>query len=378
MLNAHPLIIGSVLAICGFLCRLHYASGFYLNPDEAIHYFIAAQPDSPGAVQQGWLDFYHSTLRVAHPPLFILALREILHFGDSEWLLRLVPVVAGAVFPLFVMLWVRRFACNAAALCAQLLLTFSPTLTDLSAELRGYTLAFLFLSIALLLLEVALERGSKIYMTWFHVFLGLAILTEYAVGWFVAASGLYVLLRLWRDKKPDDIWIEWMAGQAGLLGVYAFLYVEQISKWPQNGVLSDPVHTWLSPAFLQSGQHVLSFVRRGSLNQFRYLLGVGWLAPFAVAVFAFGLYRLLRNHKPLHAMLLLLPLCFACLGGICHIFPFGLTRHTSVLGIAIATGFGIGAAAIARNRMLPMVAAALVLIPAWNWFDGDSGLSMPR
>ena len=82
-------------------------------------------------------------VKVAHPPLFLLALKGVLHFGCSELAFRSIPVLAGILFPLFVMRWVRRRAGDAAGLCALLLLTFSPSLAGLSAEVRAYTLAFL-------------------------------------------------------------------------------------------------------------------------------------------------------------------------------------------------------------------------------------------
>ena len=86
---------------------------------------------------------------------------------------------------------------------AQLMLTFSPTLIDLSSEVRAYILAFLFLSTSLVFLEKALDHSRMGYMIWFHVFLYLAILTEYCVAWYAAALGVYAMLRLW---KKSCVW----------------------------------------------------------------------------------------------------------------------------------------------------------------------------
>src|SRR5262250_1039945 len=121
------------------------------------------------------------------------------------------------------MLWLRRFTSNAAALCAQLLLTFSPSLILLSAEVRAYTLAFLFLSISLLLLEDALDKGSRRRMIWFHVFLCLSILSEYCVVWFVGALGVYALLRLWKAHAAKSLAAVWALGQVLAVCLYLFL-----------------------------------------------------------------------------------------------------------------------------------------------------------
>jgi uncharacterized membrane protein len=257
-LEAHACGVGVALVICGFLCRLRHASGFYLNPDEAFHYWLAAQPDWPG-----WMKFAKQD---AHPVLFYLILRAMLAFGHSEWVLRLVPIAAGALFPWFVMIWVRRFASTAAALCAQLLLTFSPTLLDLSTEVRGYSLAFLFLAIALVLLDTALDRPSKARMAWFHVFLWLAILSEECVVWFVVAAGVYALARLYRERRlGSGLGIVWVAGQAATLFLLAFLILTLVSDWKGKGV----VDGWLSAAFRQPGQGVLAFARHETINQFK-------------------------------------------------------------------------------------------------------------
>ena len=109
-------------------------------------------------------------------------------FGHSEVLLRLVPAICGSLFPWVVMLWMQEIVGNAAALSAQLLLTFSPALIGLSAEVRAYTLAFLLFAIALLLLENSLVRGSKFSMIWFTSF---CILRSYRN---IPSPGLWAVL----------------------------------------------------------------------------------------------------------------------------------------------------------------------------------------
>jgi hypothetical protein len=378
LLNEHPLSTGLALAVCGLLWRLHYTAGLYLNPDEALHYLVAMQNGPDRAAQHGWVGFYGSTLRVAHPPIFIWILRGMLQFGNAEWILRLAPMIAGALFPWFAMLWVRQFAGNAAGLFTQLFLTGSPALISLSCEVRAYTVAFLFLTVALWLLEIALSQGDKICMALFPVFLNLSILTEYCVMWMVIAAGCYALLRLWKQPAGKDLWIIWLAGQAGTIGVYALLYIFQVSKWRSDGMVEDAVSGWLSPAFLQPGGHVINFAIRGSMNQFLYVLGKHSLVPFGIAAFIFGLYRLIKIQRRFHVPLLLIPICLACLAGIFHVFPYGNSRHTAVLDITLAAGFGCACAAITRNRMLPILAAALLIVPIWNLRALDDNMQIPR
>jgi 4-amino-4-deoxy-L-arabinose transferase-like glycosyltransferase len=372
LLNRHARIVGGIIALCGLLWRLYYGSHFYLNPDEAMHYTVAA--DS----WHGLVGFYRNAARLFHPPLFIPVLQSLLLFGRSEWILRLVPVISGALFPWFIALWVQRLAGNAAALSAQLLLTFSPALISLSAEVRGYTLAFLFLSICLLLLEKALEKGSSRYMVCFHVFLYLAILTEYCVAWFVVSLGIYALLRLCTKSASRSLRTTWVLGQGFALGLYVFLYFTQLARPSPDAGLAGIYSTWLQQAFPKSHENLVGFALKATYRQFIYMLQIRWLAMIGAIAFPYGLYRLWRDKSPLHALLLVLPFCLACLGAIFHLFPYGDTRHTAFLGLSIAAVLGIAIASVARNRMLPISVVAVPMIFTWNVLSADPSLSVPR
>jgi 4-amino-4-deoxy-L-arabinose transferase-like glycosyltransferase len=372
LLNRCARNVGGIVALCGLLWRLYNGSHFYLNPDEAMHFTVAADH------WHGLMGFYRNATRLFHPPLFIPVLQGMLVFGRSEWILRLVPAISGALFPWLIALWVQRLTGSAAALCAQLLLTFSPALISLGAEVRAYTLAFLFLSICLLLLDEALEHGSSRYMAWFHVFLCLAILTEYCVAWFVVSLGIYALLRLSMTPTPRSLRTTWILGQAVALSLYAFLYFTQIARPAPDAGLTGLYSTWLSQAFPQSHQHLLVFALKGTYRQFTYLLQLRLLAAIAVIAFPFGLYRLWKDKSPLHALLLVLPFCVACLGAIFHLFPYGDTRHTAFLGLSIAAVLGTAIARMARNRMLPILILSLPMIFIWNTLAPDPSLTVPR
>ncbi len=370
-LNRHASLVGIALVICGFLWRYFYSSNFYLNPDESLHYAVAAHD------WHGWAGFYKNATRVVHPPLFIGILEGMLHFGRSEAVLRFVPIAAGAAFPWFVMLWVRWLASAAAALCAQLILTFSPTLIDLSTEVRAYTIAFLFLSMSLVMLEQALDTRGLRCLAWFHLSLYLAILSEYCVAWFVGALGVYTFLRLRKDPRPRSFLVAWIIGQCGALGIYVFLYRTHIAKFSYQG-LQGLNTTYLQMNFPEPHENLIHFAVKGTFRQFKFLFELPALAWFGAIAFLFGLYRLGRSKSPLHATLLVLPFCFACLGAIFRLFPYGATRHTAILGIPAAAAIGVAVAAIVRGRVFPIIATALPVVLLWNILAPDSYLPLSR
>lgn len=379
VLNKHIRIIGAIIAVCGFSIRVYYASKYYLNPDEALHYTVAVYP------WHGLVGFYLKATRIAHPPLLIALLQPVMLLGDSEVLLRLVPSFCGALFPWFVMLWVQRIAGNGAALCAQLLLTFSPNLIDLGAEVRAYTLAFLFFSVCLLFLEKSLESGSTLSMIWFNVFLYLAILSEYSAALFIAGAGIYAILRLWKRPASGRLFLVWVLGQLVALGLYLFLYKTHIARYAHKGLLEEWYTTWLQPGFPQPHQNILRFAVHGTMGQFRYMFQLRVLIWAAAIAFLFGLYSLWRRKSPTYAILMVLPFCFACLGAIFHLFPYGASRHTAILDIAIAATVGTAIAEFVRHRLLPIAAVAPPCVLIWvflcthsHGFQDPNAIAPPR
>jgi len=350
--------IGFLIIVCGFLIRIHYASKYYLNPDELLHYSVALQP------WHGLVAFYLNATEILHPPLLIALLQPVLLLGHSEVLLRLVPAICGALFPWFAMLWVQRIAGSVAALCAQLLLTFSPAQVNLSAEVRAYTLAFLFFSLCLLFLEKSLDDGNSLSMIWSGLFLYLAILSEYSVAWFVAAAGIYAIWRLRKRPASGRLLLIWALGQLVALGLYLFLYKTHIARFSHDQ-LAENYTSWLQIGFPQPHQSILQFAAQGTFGQFRNMFQLRMLAWAGAAAFLVGLFWLWRRKSPCYTFLMSLPFCFACLGAIFHLFPYGPSRHTAILEIAIAATVGIAIAALARGRWLPVAVAAPPCLMIW-------------
>jgi hypothetical protein len=126
-------------------------------------------------------------------------------------------------------------------------------------------------------------------------------------------------------------------------------------------------HTpWLAGAFPQSHENLLFFAVRGTFRQFRYLFQARWLAAVGLVGFLFGLNKLWREKTPLYAVLVILPFLLACLGAVFYLYPYGASRHTAVLGIAIAAGIGIALASLTRNRTLPILLIAGPFILIWQ------------
>jgi hypothetical protein len=181
------IVFGGVVFLAGLALRLRLALSTYLNSDEALQALLALG---------SWGDTLRNALTVTHPPLILAVAHVALLISRTEFALRLVPLLAGSLFPVLLFFWLRGVAGKIAAMTALFLLTLAPHLIALSAQLRSYTLALLMLSASLVVFEQALEKSRWRMMALYSVLLWLCILSDYSMAWFVGAAGVYGLLRL--------------------------------------------------------------------------------------------------------------------------------------------------------------------------------------
>jgi hypothetical protein len=254
-----------------------------------------------------------------------------------------------------------------AAMAALLLLTLAPHLITVSAQLRSYTLALLFLSASLLVLEQALESGRWWMMAVYSILLWLCILSDYSMAWFAGAVGLYALLRL--RGSSVRVKATWAAGQLVALLLYGLLFTIQVRTQEARGVKD----AYLRGAFPNPGE-MLVFPFVGTLKQFAYLMAsvpIGGLAMvlFAIAVFWLwtGRTGIERSKARALAVLLVLPFLLAIAGAYAHQFPYGRTRHTLVIGLFGATGIAIFLETLPRRAAMALLGGALLLTPLWYW-----------
>src|SRR5579871_852438 len=115
--NRWEIIFVGVVFVAGLALRLRLALITYLNPDEALRALWAVGT---------WGDTLRNSLLDAHPPLQSFITHAVFLMNRSEVALRLVPVLAGSVFPVLLFAWLRRVAGMMAAMTALFLLTFAP------------------------------------------------------------------------------------------------------------------------------------------------------------------------------------------------------------------------------------------------------------
>lgn len=342
--------LAGLLLVAGAGARLWLAARSFLNPDEALHYFVGAQPSLAQT--------YTVSLTTAHPPLMFFLLHGWIKLGSSELFLRLPFVVAGVLFGWVLFLWVRRIAGPEAALLALAMAMLAPSLIALSAEVRQYALLLFFCAACLYALERGLQENSSSWIAVSAVGLWLALLTHYSALIFAAAAGVYGLVRLFGVKGSGVVTkYVWTAGQLVALGICAVLFVTQVSKLRQSGVPSDIAATWLSQSTFHPGRdHVLTFAVSKTVRLFRYFfshgsIGVLMLVLFVVAVVAlFAGKTRSRSQRPV-AVFLVIPFVIAVVIAVAGLYPYGGTRHDVVLALFAIPGIAIGMAELGEKMI---------------------------
>lgn len=335
------------LVACGLVPRLILARETFLNPDEALHYLLGNQSSLRLA--------YEASLTTAHPPLLILLVYHWRLLGHSEFALRSLALLTGTAFCWIMFLWLKKVTDRTTALIGLTLLLFIPSLITLSAEVRQYSLLLFFSSASLYYLERALEESSPWMLLLSAFALYLALLSHYSSMIFALALGIYALVRLFASKSRSALTAVWFAGQCGALAVCAFLIKSHVFVLRQKGLPQNIADTWLRASIFHHGEdRVASFILTRTTRLFRYLFSQGTIGVIALLLFIVGIAFLLRDKSrpedgrrpspPQLALLLVLPFLIALTAALAGIYPYGGTRHDSILSGFAISGVSIGLA----------------------------------
>jgi dolichyl-phosphate-mannose-protein mannosyltransferase len=370
-LNNHSSALTLAIVATGLAVRLVVASRGFLNPDEALHYLVSDQ-------RSAFLAYKMSSLE-AHPPLLYMLLYFSRFLGTSELILRLPSVIAGTLFCWFSFKWMELFFGKSAGQIGLVLLTFSPAIINLSAEVRQYALLLCFMSASLYFLGRAFREKSARYMWYFSASLYLAILSHYSAALFVVAIGIYAVVRIADSQPTRKLIITWIIGQAGALAIYGFLYLTQFMKVRPN------IPFWDLPFgqyyFHWQDGDLFYFLRENTASIFLYIFKQPYLSVGVVALFALGVaYLFFRGFRPLHgqtpsfhlAILISLPFVIAWGAAVAKVYPYIGSRHTIYLAPFAVGGASVFIATAVREKLWAGLAIAALIAALANASEDPS------
>jgi hypothetical protein len=371
--------LAPVLIAAGLVARLLPAWRFFLNPDEALHVFLASQT-SLGMANK-------AALTAAHPPLFILVLYYWRWLGQSEIVLRLPSVLAGTASCWFLYRWLKLVTDRATAFVGLFLFSFAPTLIWLSAEIRQYALLLLFMTACFYLAESALFKNSPSRMILFTLSFYGALLTHYSSLIFALVMGIYMLGRLYPWARNLRLFGVWVAGQIGGAAIVGYYLLTHYTRLRSVGMVRGVSETYVRKSLFHPGEnHLAGFIALQTLRFFTYLFSHGVVGSLALLAFLAGIALLLTRRVAWKnsaatprqlALLLGLPFVVECSVALAGIYPYGGTRHCILLAPFAVAGTSIALTALSATRLWPkpLIVAALVIC---NVFPSPPPMIRPR
>jgi len=339
--------------VIGFLIRIAVARNTPLSGDEALNFQLANRPRL--------LDVYGASLTNAHPPLFFFLLRFWLLLGNSELFLRLLPVIFGTIFLWVFYRWASGLFGGFAGSIALILLSFSPSLVTLSAQVRGYTLLLLLIAASLFVLEKAIDSHSAGRMAISAALLCLAILTHYSAFFVALTLFAYVLIRQKDGRFPARLRKAWVGSQLGVGVLLVFLVITHVARLRGSELEHEAITRMLRTEYFQTDQdRPLQFLIRQTAAVFRALCGSPARGLLASLLAAAGVIWLWRKRQP-STLLMVLPFCLNAGAALMDIYPYGGARQSAYLVVFASTAIGAGLASLLSGSRRAQVLLIAIL-----------------
>lgn len=360
----HSTALALLVVAIGAGVRLYYAWVTFLNPDEGMHFFVAELPNLA--------QVYDDSRSQAHPPLLVLLQHMLLPLGRSEFTLRLPSLLLGTATLWLIFRWVDAAAGRAAALPALLFACASPAMISASVEFRHTALLVFFASATLLAAQRVATQPSVTRVAWVGLSAAGGLLSHYSAIWIVAAVGLWPPLRWTMTRPPRAVWIAWVGMLVALAALAGWVLYIHGGEHGESSRLLGPGVWYLATCYYDPTVETLaSFLQRAWFGAWTKLTGgVPAVAVAVLLLFSLGLLRVLRRRvvgqRRDFALLLLLPFVIATVAALLRVYPLGEVRHVSYLLPFAAAGFGIGCAAVLRERVWLAAALTLVAAPGWT------------
>jgi 4-amino-4-deoxy-L-arabinose transferase-like glycosyltransferase len=307
--------------------------------------------------------------QVAPVPFLWAERLMVMLFGVNEWALRALPLLAGGVLCIAVVMVARRMVGVEEALVALVLVGFSQALVRYSAEVKPYSLDALFAVATVGAGAALLERGDSWSRWRLLAAVGtVAILCSLTSVFVCLGVGLALVMRALREKRA------YLLGRIALLAlVWAGLFTVTYAQLYRRAAVAPYMRTFWEGAFLVPGSaHLLARARVAlqevvwGLDPGMALLGLGALTAVLMVLGAITLWR--RGH-PEYTLLLLVPGLAPFAASALGAYPIAtrLILFATPLFIVLAA-VGIMVTARALHRLAPRVPArwfaTLLVFPA--------------
>jgi mannosyltransferase len=200
----------AVLVVIGSSLRLYSLAQKSIWLDEAFSITISQH----GLFDLPWL----VSLTDTHPPLYYLALKLWLIFGNGETQVRMLSAIFSiAAIPLIYLLAANIFDDKRIGLIAATLLAFSPFQIWYAQEARMYAMLIFFVLASACFFFRALRYNDIVDWIGYIFTTVLALYTDNGAIWYIVAISIFFLLSIRRYK---DRFLRWFLCQLAIVIVY--------------------------------------------------------------------------------------------------------------------------------------------------------------
>ncbi|RJO60641.1 hypothetical protein C4544_04845 [candidate division WS5 bacterium] len=259
---------------------------------------------------------------------FIIEKLMVLQFGDTEYALRLFPLLCGIISLILFYLVARKYIKPQAVPVALALFAVSDTLIYYSSEVHSYSTE---IAIALLLLLAAAYIQSKnstlIHFVLFGITGGVVVWFSNSAIFILAGIGASLFLFSFLRKqwtRAVNLSIAYLLWAVGFLSYY-FIYVGNINKGPiveqwkaENAFMPFPplspsdLAWYIDTFFSMLAKPTLTILQSASM------MAVGGMAAFALIIGCISIC----SEKKEKFFILISPMFFALLASGLHLYPF--------------------------------------------------------
>jgi hypothetical protein len=294
--------------------------------------------------------FLSENQRDEHPMLYRLLLRMVAHLGSSRLMYRSPSIIPGLVSIYLIGLVAAKLCSRkSVALLTAIAYGFSATIIDITCDVRGYSLALLFIVAAFYYLIRFLDGRSllrrKRSLIWFGVTTSLAIGTEFCSVLFLSSCVAFFLAMSVRHSKFRRDAIRWTLVRGHPL-VFAFGLPTAVALglYFQQAQYRLFPHIYLAEFYWTKSEPVSRFVLRNLRGEFNFmapveissaLLLVTFVAAAVLATLYFSCVRENQTKTLLAttpALILVFMLGQLILLSLARRYPFGgELRHQSII-----------------------------------------------
>ena len=269
-----------------------------------------------------------------NPPFYYFLLKAWAHvFGHTDFAMRMMSTILGAIAIMFAFLWLKyKYGLKAASISG-FLLSISPIFIRYGQEMRMYTLVVAIVFAATFFLQLAIDNGRKCWWIIYAILVALGMWTHYfaALAW--CAHLLYLIKIYGKKFWTEKIWLVYVLSILLFLPWVPSLFA-QVTDVEQNGFWVSPVSVSTIASYFTEG---IYYMRADEVKN--------WLMILAVITFFVISFLLIHYRKRMTLLLLvaLVPLVLLMLLSMPPLDPLFISRYImfAMLATPMATGVGV-------------------------------------